>query len=187
MIVFATTVMTLIGAAVSFADVFLSYFMVTELRDSVRKMSEQAGDDAMQIQEMTDFFNTVGGATAIVSGVIYVAAAAGVIICAVLALRGSNAARITQVVLVGVYAGGVFCCRGYGIAQIWVFDSLLNDPQYQIDGQPPIELPMGLVWASTALNVVLCLLSAAIFILLLLPAVNRYYSPGPGKQFATRS
>lgn len=187
MIVFAATVLTLVGAAVAFADVFVSYFMITSSRDSLREWSEQAGQSTADIESMTEFFNLVGGVTTIVSGVIYLLAAGGVIACAVLALRGSNGARITQVVLVGVYGVSIFCCRGYGIAQFWAFGSVLNSPEYQSNGRAPLELPMGLVWTSTALNTVLFLLSATIFVLLLLPAANQYFSPGPGRQFAARN
>lgn len=187
MIVFVATVLTLVAAAFAFADVFVSYFLVSGTRDGLRTWSEAAGDSTEDIRAMTEFFDLVGGTTAIVSGVIYLLGAGGVIACAVLALRGSNPARITQVVLVGVYASGIFCCRGYSIVQFWAVESVLNSPDYQSSGRGPLELPTGLVWASTALNVLLCLMSAAIFVLLLLPAANRYFSPGAGKQFISRA
>jgi hypothetical protein len=152
--------LTIAGVIVAAAEFALSALITWQHRDQILASS------ARQLQdESTKQMVIVVGIVA--SGLLtFLLPAAGALVCAALAHRGKNAARIVLAVLMLVFAlaalcqaglGGVAGSQGAGAA--WISFSLI-----------------GLRLTETVLAV-------TIGVLVLVPASNQYFRPGPGRRF----
>jgi hypothetical protein len=111
----------------------------------------------------------------------WVALAAGVVVCTLLAQRGRNPARIILAVLAGVMAVSNLLSLGGVWFGYLLREQLANDPDNPVSAALQVRVP----WWATAGTGVLAALALGILISLILPASNRYFSPGPGRRFAT--
>ncbi|MEV6595366.1 hypothetical protein AB0M36_00725 [Actinoplanes sp. NPDC051346] len=103
--------------------------------------------------------------------------AVGIMINAVKAGRGKNSARVALVCLLGycvLTQGGVFLNGLFSGAE-----ALASSAGADYDW----DLMSGLPVVFVAVQGICVLLALGIGILLLVPATNRYFSPGPGKRF----
>jgi hypothetical protein len=125
--------------------------------------------------DMTSFLSTTIAASVVVSLVVWLLAAAGTVVCAVLARRGRNPARIVLAVLVGVFALNNLCG---GAAGLFVAGTRSGG------GSPsPFNATASLPWWTVPIQLILAVMAALICVLLLLRATNRYFSPGAGRRF----
>jgi hypothetical protein len=92
---------------------------------------------------------------------------AGAVVCAVLAHRGANPARVVLASLMGLYAVANLCETAGGAANA---------------GLAPGSTSA--TWIDAGLSLILFGLALAIGVLLLVPPAQRYFSPGPGRRFA---
>lgn len=105
--------------------------------------------------------------------------AAGTVVAAIFAGRGANAGRIVLASLMGLYALVELC---QGLSGFGNFAGNPVDPDNPLGGLPAQQ--GGLVLITFAKTFVLAGLALAIGVLLLRPAANRYFSPGPGRRWA---
>jgi hypothetical protein len=95
------------------------------------------------------------------------------VICAVLANRGANPARIVLASLMGLFALVNLCQSAAGAAgAAGAGFGVLNRTGFDDS------------WIDAALSLILLGLSITIGVLLLLPSAQRFFSPGPGRRFA---
>jgi hypothetical protein len=169
---------TLVGVAVSglkvLGDLVFTLNYRTEMADALarqREVQDQAGDAPF---DMNDFLTSYVLGISIGWAVVWLLAGVGATICAVLAGRGRNGARITLAVLAGLFILGAPC-------------SSLFTPVTVLFDDPELSGTAG-SWflASVLLAAVLAVLSIVILVLVLVPAANRFYRPGPGRRFATQ-
>ncbi|WP_412738822.1 hypothetical protein [Krasilnikovia sp. MM14-A1259] len=106
--------------------------------------------------------------------------AVGIVLSAVRAGRGSNSARVT---LAGVLS---FCAMTHG-GMVVTFLSAWMESVPASEGRPGYDwnLMSAMPWVLLAAQAVCCAIAIAVVILLVVPATNRYFSPGPGKRFIT--
>jgi hypothetical protein len=166
-------VLTYIGVALSGIQVVLSDVWVWGQRDTfTESMTENAGPGA---PDMTGIASTAFTVGIVLSAVFWLLPAAGTVVCAVLAGRGRNAARIVLACLAGVFAANGLCGAGSALLfqtggpsrTMGTFGFGSGGPWWAI----PFQFSLG------ALAVLIC-------VLLLLPTANRYFSAGPGRRFA---
>jgi hypothetical protein len=100
----------------------------------------------------------------VISGLLtWLLPAAGAVVTALLARRGANPARIVLASLMGLFALVGLCRAGAGL----------------VAGAAATSAAAG-GWIDAGLSVIEFGLSVTIGVLLLLPATQRYFSPGPG-------
>jgi len=100
---------------------------------------------------------------------------AGAVITAVLTRRGANPARVVLASLMGLFALVSLCEVTGGAASIG-----FSSPLRMVD---QVAMAGGWVWTDLVLDVLKFALAVTIGVLLLVPAANRYFSPGPGRRF----
>lgn len=100
---------------------------------------------------------------------IWLVAAAGTVVCTVLAGRGHNPARIVLACLGGAFALYSLCGSAAGLFATGLLGS---DSGTQVP------------WWAIASQAVLGFAGVAILILMLVPPAGRYFSAGPGRRFA---
>ncbi len=105
----------------------------------------------------------------VVSVAVWLLPAAGALVTALLARRGSNAARIVLACLVGLFALNGLCGGIFG---------LVNPRMSALTSVRESAL-------SPAFDLVLTGLAIAIGVLVLVPSANRFFSAGPGRRFMT--
>jgi hypothetical protein len=127
----------------------------------------------------TETFTTLGLAIGFLT---VIGAATGIIICAILVNRKKNPARITLAVVMGVLAVYQLCGVGSGLMATAILDSIPADPAQDLD-MAALEVP----WWLMVGPALLCVIAAAVCVLLIIPVVNRYFSPGAGRRFAADS
>ncbi|HET6213811.1 MAG TPA: hypothetical protein VFE14_13185 [Micromonosporaceae bacterium] len=125
--------------------------------------------------DMQTFLNAYVTGIPVVLLVAWLAGGVAAVICANRATRGSNGARITLAVLAGVFALGSVC------AGVFTPVSVLSGHRSSSTAN------IGTLWTlfSIVLGLVLAAVAVTILILLLVPPARRYFSPGPGRRFAT--
>jgi len=161
------------GIVLSAAEYTISYYMQWQLRDDLVAQTVDATNvdpvDATQLAT-----TSMGIAIAIVAFV-WLVVAASVVICAVLANRGRNGARITLAVILGILALANLCSAGN------TFGSLLLAPD------PPASEAFNsealLPWWMGVPPVILVAVCVAAAVLLLIPPANRYFNAGAGRRF----
>jgi hypothetical protein len=102
---------------------------------------------------------------------------AGAVVTAVLSARGANPARIVLASLMGLFALVNVCQASGGVLGAAAMSQLSRTIGMSSMGG-------GWVWVEVALHVIEFGLAVAIGVLLIVPAANRYCSPGPGRRFA---
>ncbi len=120
--------------------------------------------------EIAETTKTVAGVMTFVGAGVNLIAAAGASICAILALRGSNGARITLCVLAGVFAGWKLMCGGYSL-----ITSINGDSAKEL--RDKVGDAMYLLYAAVGIDVVLMVLAIGIIALLLVGVSNRFFNP----------
>ncbi len=166
-------VLTVLGVLVSASQQAISFVNTLAHRDEiVSNAANQVATDP-NAPDVSGIMRTATTAGLVVGMVFWLLPAAGALVTAFLARRGYNGARIVLASLMGVYA--LFgLCGGAG--------SLVSGRLSQMS---TTTVPTGgLAVVGGVIDVVLAGLAIAIGVLVLLPAVNRYYSPGPGRRFA---
>lgn len=108
--------------------------------------------------------------------------ALGMAICAVLATRGREPARIVLAALVGAIALYQLCASAVGAGTAILTENLPSGRS------APLDVSAFRTWeyVSLGLDAVLGLLALVTCVFLLVPATNRYFRPGPGRQFASQ-
>ena len=132
--------------------------------------------------DLTGVADPVATVSLVIGLLVFAGAATGIIICAVLVHRKKNPARITLAVVMGVLALYQFCTLGSGLAASALLESIPEDPSQEIDVST-VQQPWWLMIGPGLLSVI----AATVAILLIIPVVNRYFSPGAGRRFAADS
>jgi hypothetical protein len=145
------------------------------------------GDLAASLQRPgVDTTDAAGGFTTfvlVVTALYWLAVAAGVVVCTTLAQRGRNAPRIVLAVLAGVMAANHACGLGASAVGRLLVDQVPSGGSGTL-GDTLDRTLAGIPWWAMVAQGLLGLLAGAIFVLLILPASNRYFSPGAGRRFA---
>jgi hypothetical protein len=132
----------------------------------------QRGEIVTQVNTGTaadaDIFNTAVVVGLAFGVVFWLLPAAGAVVTALLAQRGSNAARIVLASLMGLFALNDLCNGVFGLVS----------PGFSVSAVRAAGI-------SPAFNLVLAALAVAIGVLVLVPPANRFFSPGPGRRFVT--
>jgi len=149
-----------VGVGLAFIGTVLSHLFWTE---AFHKLSGESS-------EIAETTKTVAGVMTFVGAGVNLIAAAGASICAILALRGSNGARITLCVLAGVFAGWKLMCGGYSL-----ITSINGDSAKEL--RDKVGDAMYLLYAAVGIDVVLMVLAIGIIALLLVGVSNRFFNP----------
>jgi hypothetical protein len=161
------------GAALSGVQTLLTYlYQWSHRRELLDAATANAPGGAPNMESM---LNTSLVAGIVIGSVVWLLAAAGTVVCAALAGRGRNPARIVLACLAGLFALSNLCGSVAG---------LLLSGARAADALPTTSFGAQLPWWSLTLQAVLGLMAVALLVLVLLPAANRYFSPGPGRRFA---
>ncbi|MGH3728772.1 MAG: hypothetical protein ACRDTU_08470 [Micromonosporaceae bacterium] len=158
-LVTVAVVLTFLGIGLAFLGTVLLHLFWAEVLDT-------AGEGAPS--EMTETFDSFSGALTFVAAGFNLLAGIGAAICAILAMRGSNGARITLCVLCGLFAGWKLMCGGY-----WT----VNVTAPAEESLRPIESALPFMYGAAAIDGVLMLVGIAIVALLLTSPSNRYFNP----------
>jgi len=151
--------LTYVGVGVATVEFLLNAVFAWQSRPAL------SGDDSR--------FGTLGLTIALVLAGVFglLLPGAGVVVCAVLARRGANPARIVLASLMGLFALANLCQAVSGAA---------GSGAGMVNGTPGV--------ASSSIQAGLSLiesgLAVTIGVLLLVPSAQRYFSPGPGRRFA---
>jgi CubicO group peptidase (beta-lactamase class C family) len=164
-VVNVAVILTMVGVLISAVQLVIDMRYTYLQRDEI-------------ISQLKAGTTTPGGAgpdlanTAFVIGLVFgvvfwLLPAAGAVVTALLARRGSNAARIVLASLMGLFALNDLCNGVFGL-----FSPAFNVSSVRAAGISP------------AFNLLLAALAVAIGVLLVLvPSAHRFFSPGPGRRF----
>jgi hypothetical protein len=160
-------VLTYIGVAVSGIGFLVSLLASLQAQRMISQLptGRQASPPVLQ----TSIGLSIG-----IGALAWLVPAAGAVVCAVLTRRGANPARIVLASLMGLFALVNLC---YGV---------LRGISAGVGSSVPglyTGVAQGFNWAGLAVDVVDLALAVTIGVLLLVPAANRYFSPGPGRRF----
>jgi hypothetical protein len=157
-----TTAMALVfvGVGLAFIGTVLSHLFWTEAFD---KLSGGSSEVAETTKTFTGVMTFVGAGINLI-------AAAGASICAIVAMRGSNGARITLSVLCGVFAGWKLMCGGYSLVT-----SVSGDAADEL--RDKLGDSMFLLYGAVGVDFVLMVIALGIIALLMLGASNRFFNP----------
>jgi hypothetical protein len=109
--------------------------------------------------------------------------AVGVVVCAVFANRRKNPARI--VLAAGMAVVGLYNLCGVGSSAVV---GAFGDGLARRSGNSSLSLASAQVpWWQTAGQGVLAAIALTVFVLLILPAANRYFVAGAGRRFASEA
>jgi hypothetical protein len=162
-------ILTYVGVLVAFLQFVISALVTWQSRESLTRLSTSgtATVDAVQ--------TSVVLAIVITGVIMWLLPAAGAVVTAVLSRRGANPARVVLASLMGLFALVSLCESTAGAVGAGMSG--------QMAGVSGVDIGGGWVWANLALNVSKLALAVTIGVLLLVPATNRYFSPGPGRRF----
>ena len=169
-------VLTYVGVGIAMA--YLLVNSLSQWADRDRLISDTAGRaDASGVDA-----SSVVGVLLVVVAVFWVLVAAGLVVCAAIANRGSNAARITLSVLMGV-VGLYQLCGAISAGAVTVAASSggtsANSPFAALNASSA-----NIHWWSYVGSSLLAVTGLIVFVLLIVPPTNRYFSAGPGRRFA---
>jgi hypothetical protein len=128
--------------------------------------------------------NSLGGAL-IFTAVLWILVGAALVICAVTASRGNNGSRIALAAAMGVLGLYQLC----GAVSAGLSTSLASQAQDAPDNSPFAgftALSKDIHWWSYVGPSLLSVIAISIFVLLLVPPTNRYFSAGAGRRFAPK-
>lgn len=155
----AAVALTFAGVALAFVGTVLTHLFVTEAF---------AAANTSNNAELEESLKSVSSTWTFVSAGLNLVAAAGVSICAIISMRGSNGARITLSVLCGLFAGWKLTCGGY-----WAATSFAAKPE----DTEVIGSAMPFLWGAVAIDMLLMFIAIAILALLLVGPSQRFFSP----------
>jgi len=161
--------LTYIGVAVSAVGFVISLVATWQAQQTLSHLSDHG-----QVSEPV--LRTSLGLGVGIGVAAWLIPAAGTVICAALTRRGANPARIVLASIMGLFALVNLC---YGV---------LRGITAGVSGSLPggvytTQAASGLNWVGLAVDVADLVLAVTIGVLLLVPAANRYFSPGPGRRF----
>jgi len=149
--------LTFVGIALAFVGTLLSHLALADL----------ASQDLPA--EMRDVMQMMSGMSTFIAAGVNLVAAAGISICAISAMRGSNGGRVTLCVLCGLFAGWKLMCGGYNL--------LIYSQSTMEEVLAPLGDSVRYLYGAVAADLFLMLLAITILILLLTGPANRYFSP----------
>ena len=156
--------LTILGAVLSAVQIVINIVITYGSRnDLLTGLGRANGNQGTEMLD-TAFAVVVGIAAAI-----WLVSAAGALVTAFLARRGSNAARIVLACLMGLYALNGLCGGAFG---------LVNPRMSGLASVRDSAL-------SPVFDVMLGGLAVAVGVLVLVPAANRFFSAGAGRRFMT--
>ena len=159
-------ILTYVGVVVAALQVLIGAVVSWQVRQSLTGLSGTGPLPSSQLQ------------TTVMIGIIisvvlnWLIPGAGAVVTAILTSRGANAARIVLASLMGVFALVSLCQVTGGAASIGLSSRLVGTFG-----------PRGWMWVDLLLGLAKLGLAIAIGVLVLVPAANRYFSPGPGRRF----
>jgi CubicO group peptidase (beta-lactamase class C family) len=161
-VVKVAVIFTMVGVLVSAIQLVINMVYAYQQRGQiVTQVNTGTAADA-------DIFNTAVVVGLAFGVVFWLLPAAGAVVTALLAQRGSNAARIVLASLMGLFALNDLCNGVFGLVS----------PGFNVSAVRAAGI-------SPAFNLVLAALAVAIGVLVLVPPANRFFSPGPGRRFMT--
>lgn len=149
--------LTFVGVGIAFVGTLLGHLALADL----------ARQDTPA--EVRDLMRAMSGISTFIAAGVNLVGAAGVSICAISAMRGSNGGRITLCVLCGLFAGWKLMCGGYNLL-IYSQDTM-DEALAQLGGA------VRYLYGAVAADLFLMFLAIAILVLLLTGPANRYFSP----------
>ncbi|MEV1288375.1 hypothetical protein [Micromonospora sp. NPDC049679] len=173
--------LTWVGIAISLLAAVTSVVMAARYaNDLSARLAPDTG--ASPPTAVADFISAAPVVGALLSLAFSLAVAAGLATCAVLARRGRESARIVLAAVAGAIALAQLCGSAAG-AGTGVLAQSLRQP-----GVGTMDVSAFRTWeyVSLGLDAVLGLLALVTCVFLLVPATNRYFRPGPGRQFASQ-
>ncbi len=178
-IVQLATILAFVGVAISLA---------LEISNAVYQWSHRmqivdavAGEEPLPA-DMRDSVAASAMIGLVVGGVFWLLVAAGVVICTILTVRKKNAARIVLASVMGVLGLYQLCQVGSG-AVVLAFSNRLADST----ANSPFSASLAaaeVTWWSMVGQGLLAVIALIVFVSLIIPPSNRYFSPGPGHRFA---
>jgi hypothetical protein len=162
--------LTLAGAAVSGVQTLINDVYQWSHRGDFAAPPGTATPD--NFQSVIDTSLKIGIA---LNAVLWLLAAAGVIVCAAFAWRGRNGARIVLACLTGVFALNQLFGAAAGLA--------FRAAAGEATTSPLATAYSATTWWFVPIQAALGVLAVLICVLVLLPSANRYFSAGPGRRF----
>jgi hypothetical protein len=166
-VVHVAVILTYIGLAVAALELVITLVIDVQTRSSVSGLSDSNPGVHPVVQvdpAVTVVFDAV---------TLWLIPGAGAVVTAVLSARGANPARIVLASMMGLFTL-VNLCQAAGVGLVSNLNAMTGDRV--VEGT--------WLWLAAALHLVLIGLAVAIGVLLIVPAANRYYLPGPGRRFA---
>jgi CubicO group peptidase (beta-lactamase class C family) len=157
-------ILTVVGVVVSAIEVVINLRHTYLARDEIISQLDTGTTGNPGVEAFNNAF-VVGLAIGVL---FWLVPAAGVIVTALLARRGSNAARIVLASLMGLFALNDLCNGVFS--------------QFSSGFSVSAVRPAGI---SPVFDLVLAALAVTIGVLVLVPSANRFFSPGPGRRFMT--
>jgi hypothetical protein len=156
----AAVALVFVGVGLAFIGTVLNHLYWTE---AFKQLSSGSA-------EVADTLNTFTGAMTFIGAGVNLLAAAGASICAIIAMKGSNGARITLCVLCGLFAGWKLMCGGY---------SLVTSTTGQVAAEMRKEVgdAIYLLYAALGVDFVLMVVAIGIVALLMVGVSNRFFNP----------
>jgi hypothetical protein len=170
---------TLVGVVVSglkvLGDLVFTLSYRTEMADALARQQELEKQATDAPFDMQDFLTGYVLAISVGWAIAWLLAAVGATICAALAGRGRNGARVTLAVLAGLFVLAAPCSSLFSPVTV-----LLDDPGLADTASTWFVVSVLLAGA-------LALVAVLILVLLLVPPANRFFRPGPGRRFASQT
>jgi hypothetical protein len=156
-VVLLAVTLTFVGVALAFVGTLLSHLALADLAEQ-----DVPG-------EMRDLMQAMSGMSTFIAAGVNLVAAAGVSICAISAMRGSNGGRVTLCVLCGLFAGWKLMCGGYNL--LIYSQSTMEEVLDRLGGS------VRYLYGAVAADLFLMMLAITILTLLLTGSANRYFKP----------
>ena len=171
--------LTYVGVGVA-----LVYLVINSISEWTTR--DQVAADAARAQASGIDTSSLVGVVLVIAAVFWVLVASGLVICAIIANRGSNGARITLASLMGVL--GVYqLCTAISAGALKAIASS-DTPSGDQSATSPFAAfnasSANIHWWSYVGSSLLAVIALIVFVLLIIPPTNRYFSAGPGRRFA---
>jgi hypothetical protein len=175
------TLLAYIGVGLSV--VYLVANSIYQYQNKDRVIDEAlTGLSKAEADQARSIMGTFMGGAVIFTAVLYLLIAAGVVVCTALTVRKKNPARIVLAATMGVLGAYNLCQVGSGGLVAAVGPTMQR--RAQATGVNYTDVSSQITWWSVALQALLAVIALTVFVMLIVPTSNKYFSPGAGRRFA---